>query len=474
MDNNMRKTTNQIKHKTVEDSLLDLLNSRARPEDIAAVLLHWKVFPTHTETHRELHNAARYASQNYLMSSEFEKTTAENFRKAAGYFFPTLVFPSSRDVDGLKDFIDQASRLIHRTPGADYKTGRMNRDEREKLGFDMRRSQYNRRFRLLCRLEEKISVLGAEDEAVMAKSRLASQLPRELFLGDLQTAGYIVYFTARSNMRSMFTCGKQDRVYDGVCEAMLEHLQQRRSTNWLAISYVDPSREIVARLNKFEQLAIFSAYVTAMESIAKRLESMFDDLKVNPKTMVVKKGQNSSGWNASAGAWNKLRQGWMSLVGEIGMDDLTKTHLPGKVMRLMAADVMYWHSTVGDTVEPNTLVWADLPRPWDVLLNGKSCSKALVVKTCKKFKLDPETTGWVAAPARGNPATFKPTPNMLHGVTVPNSPTLMRMLKCVGAYSGKVGSGKDVSIDTSMAAFCIALQHQERLEEQLIPSGSSR
>jgi len=59
--------------------------------------------------------------------------------------------------------------------------------------------------------------------------------------------------------------------------------------------------------------------------------------------MVVKKGNNSSDWNIAAGAWNKVRTNWMTLLITLGLDEIIEANCPGKVLRLMAADIAQWH-----------------------------------------------------------------------------------------------------------------------------------
>lgn len=80
-----------------------------------------------------------------------------------------------------------------------------------------------------------------------------------------------------------------------------------------------------------------------LKDIAGFLEIIEKDTAVNTSTMVVKKGNNSSDWNAAAGAWNKVRTNWITLLINLGLDQVLETHCPGKVLRLMAADLMRWH-----------------------------------------------------------------------------------------------------------------------------------
>lgn len=150
--------------------------------------------------------------------------------------------------------------------------------------------------------------------------------------------------------------------------------------------------------------------------------------------MIVARGNDSSTWNESAGAWNKARESWISLLHALGMEGLLDTMLPGKVMRLMAADVAAWHRVSGGAVHPDTAVFAALPLPWRVLDGKAVCSRALVARTCEEHGASLE--GWIGPRAARVAAPFRPTHELVHGVAV-SSPTLARTLRKLGVFSGK-------------------------------------
>ncbi len=120
------------------------------------------------------------------------------------------------------------------------------------------------------------------------------------------------------------------------------------------------------------------------------------------------------------------------------MEDLFDAMWIGKAMRLMAADVAAWHRVTGGGLDPGTLVWADLPRPWEVLTGDARCSRADVAAACAKYGLDPVKSGWIAPRPPRKAVPFRPTPELIHGVTV-GSPYLATALKKAGWYSGKPG-----------------------------------
>lgn len=136
-----------------------------------------------------------------------------------------------------------------------------------------------------------------------------------------------------------------------------------------------------------------------------------------------------------AGAWNKARDNWINLLYALGLEFVLEEVCPGKVLRLMAADVVAWHRSAGQTLDPNTQVWATLPLPWEVLAGTATCTEDLVTAACRNAGLDPVKSGWVA-PRLHHVATFRPTPELVHGVSV-GSPYLARILRQRGAFSGK-------------------------------------
>jgi hypothetical protein len=151
--------------------------------------------------------------------------------------------------------------------------------------------------------------------------------------------------------------------------------------------------------------------------------------------MIVKRGNDSTTWNNTAGAWNKARDNWINLLYATGMEGVLDELCFGKVLRLMAADVAAWHRSTGGGLDPNTEVWNKLPFPWDVFEGQAVCTKEMVVNACAAAKLDPWKSGWIA-PRPHDVVPFRPTPELVHGVTVSN-PFLATVLKKHRYFSGK-------------------------------------
>jgi hypothetical protein len=122
-------------------------------------------------------------------------------------------------------------------------------------------------------------------------------------------------------------------------------------------------------------------------------------------------------------------------------DGLLDVICPGKVLRLMAADVAAWLRALGGGLEPDTAVWAELPPPWEVLSDRAVCTRSTVEETCRRLGVDPEKSGWTRARRGRTVAEFRPTPELVPGVTVCH-PGPARFLRRLGAFSGKApGTG---------------------------------
>ena len=162
---------------------------------------------------------------------------------------------------------------------------------------------------------------------------------------------------------------------------------------------------------------LLADYFTLMAQAAAFLKELWDANDF-ADDMVVRRGNDSTTWNVTAGAWNRLRDGWFALMYDLGLVEAVERLCPGKVLRLVAADVAWWHWQSGGGPHPDTGVWKELPRPWDVMKGEVDCPKALVDGVCTKHGLDPVKSGW-SAPRPGRMVEpFTPTPELVHGVVV--------------------------------------------------------
>jgi hypothetical protein len=270
----------------------------------------------------------------------------------------------------------------------------------------------------------------------VAKTIFAADIPLEA-LADLDTACFVAYYTANLGRRSEFLAGPQARAFDDLAVLLLARCEAHpETTGWAALAHVFPRLDILARVSVAERLALLDRAMRVMAETARFLDEIARDTTINLETMVVRQGNNSSDWNALAGAFNKARDVWIALVQSLGMDDIFDRFLPGKVLRLMAADVVRWHSATGGTLDRDTAVWATLPKPWNVMANRMTCTRGMIAEVCAAHGIDPEQRGWTAARPRTTVERWQPTPELVHGVTV-NHPELAQWLKRCGVFSGK-------------------------------------
>lgn len=184
--------------------------------------------------------------------------------------------------------------------------------------------------------------------------------------------------------------------------------------------------------------------------------------------MIVKRGDDSSTWNQTANAWNEARRHWLALIHALELEALLDEMCPGKVLRLMAADVAAWHFSAGGSLSPDTSVWNELPLPWEVLSGRKRCTRAMIEASCLAHGMDPEASGWTMA-RETQVVEFRATPELVHGVSVEN-PHLAQFMKKAGFFSGKKRQRPQHALTKVEAASLhheVMQEHRERLEQPL-------
>lgn len=437
------------------DALFLSLSQRRRPEDIAE-LVRRQLGARMSKTEADL---LWRAAKGSLSRRLFGYTSMlEDFARPRGLvaqvarareLFRTaeaLSAEACADPRVVEHFIRTVGAEIRKCFGAsDFMHDRLNGDGRAEAGLEISRRRYNRAFRLLGRMEKKLAKLVRELERLeitqVSKSGLAIRIPRDAFFASESSACFVAYLVARMNLRSEFTVSGQQRAFDEIAAMLLARCRRDPTTNWLAVAHVHPQAEVLARLSDEEKLGLFGQWFALLRQIAVRLEETWSRSRFDLERMIVKRGDDSSTWNAAAGAWNQAREHFIALVYALGMEEVFDAMWAGKVMRLMAADVAAWHRAVGGGLDPSTHVWAELPRPWDVFTGKARCSRADVAAACARHGIDPVKSGWIAPPPPGKPARFRPTPELVHGVVV-GSPHLATALRAAGWYSGKPGKVK--------------------------------
>ena len=439
-------------------TLFATLDRRDRPEDVVAKIQELPEFHLDRNETAILTRAIRprrgygYGGYGYgysSMTKDFRRVDGMHHQlEVAEAIFQVGDCPEEIDLEGIDTYLDRIEAVIAKQVGkSDFKADRLNKEQRVAAGLGgLSRRRYNKMFRLAARMEDKRKRVGVATEkrdfAQMSKSRLASKITWEEFSKDSNTAAFVAYYTARCNLRSTFTNTAQDRPYDTISDMLFKRCQKSETTNWWAFSFVYPDMEVLNKLNDLQKGELLGRWYGALVRIAKLLEETWNKNDINAQTMIVRKGNDSSTWNVTAGAWNKSRDSWINLLHTLGLQDVLENQCVGKVLRLMAADVARWHRATGGKLEPDTQVWAELPKPWEVLTGRASCTRQEVEVLCRKHGVDPNKKGWIAPKPKGIVHQFKPTPELVHGVSVAD-PFLAGLFRKWGVFSGKEIKIKD-------------------------------
>jgi hypothetical protein len=446
--------TMETMHTGVLERLYRSLLARKRPEDVAEAVLQLLGGKLTGNEKSKLEQAARGSLRRSAwgytsMRQEFAKPvgaekqitkTIQLFGLAPG---ACAVYD---DPAALEAFLGDASqRLGKQYRQSNFAGHRHNKWQRKALGLELSKRQYNKRFRLLKRLEEKLDALTREKRKAeftqLAKHGLAHHITWEMFSRDENTACFVAYYTARCNLRSEFTIGGQQRAYDEISDVLFNRCLRQKpgnATDWLAIAHVFPDARVLMHLTDEQKGILLGRWTGILEETASMLRELWEGNKFNRATMVVKKGNDSSTWNSTAGAWNQARDHWMNLLYSLGLEETLEGVCFGKVLRLVAADLAFLHARFGKGLDPSTVVWNELPLPWQVFAGEAACTRAMVEAACAKAGLDPRQSGWIA-PKPHKAAAFRPTPELVHGVSIGN-PFLAKVLRQHHCFSGKANA----------------------------------
>ncbi|WP_426957353.1 hypothetical protein [Muricoccus radiodurans] len=349
------------------------------------------------------------------------------------------ILPTETDGDRLRAFLDHLSTAIGKEPAKN--SFRDNRRSRAQRSGDARwrgHRAYNKRFRLLVRLEAKVETFGKETRLsrarLVGKAGLVAGIPFERFAASPRAAAFTAYMAARKARRSIFTNESQSPAFDTLAEALLNRCFADPATDWGLVARVYPAPAVLARMSEAEKGELLGTWLFVMRGLAEDLEQIWSRSDVDLDTMIVRRGNDSTSWNLLAQAWNTSRTAWMALLADAGQDGLLNALCPGKVMRLMAGDVAAWHAATGGSVHPDTAVWKALPKPWQVLRGEATCTAAMVAQACCAAGVKPER--WLEGRVSTEAVGFEPTPELVHGVAVA-SPELALMLRNMRVFSGR-------------------------------------
>ena len=444
-------------NKNAMDALYQSIQARPRPEDTAEVVLDIMATQLNQKQIRLLEKAAKHSLARNIwgyssMAEDFLRPhgAEKQVRKTEELFSAGNALSSEECLrpETVENFLKKISSDISYQIGEnDFRTHRLNRDRREDAGIELSKRQYNKRWRLLKRLENKIHRMIESHKKYnftrIGKSALATKLTREELARDIPTACFIAYYSARMNLRSVFTNTSQARAYDEVSDMLYHHAARSPNVNWLAIAYVHPEQKVLKHLSETQKGELLGMWFGILQEIADMLKTVWEKTDVNLETMIVKRGNDSSTWNQTASAWNRARDHWIALLHSLGMEQLLYDVCPGKVLRLMAADVAAWHHASGKDVHPDTKIWSEIPRPWEVLKGTAQCTKDMIESACRKHSVSPE--GWTGPKPPKKAVKFTPTPELVHGVEV-SSPGLAKILRDAKWFSGKLSAPVNIDV----------------------------
>ena len=429
------------------------LDRRAMPSDVATIIV------ANGGANRgrtgELLRRVAYSQPSWYVSSmsrDFER--ADDCRvqlAAAGRMFGVSVDGiDPRDIGQVRGFITAMGRRVGGwEPGSDWKRDRLNKDDRRGNGrlfisIDpemVAKRQYNRHVRVLRGLWDKAQRMDGMQEnrrlVLIGRSGFAHRITPRRFAQDPLAAMFIAYLVARKNERREFSLSGRGNAIDHLADALLADVMEHADSDFEMLAWVYPRPQVLARLTAAQLGHLLGDWHKVMADTAQALKAAWPgDGNVNRMTMVVRRGMDSSTWNTMASAYNAARAAWLGCVAAAGALPLLEPAVPGKVMRLMAADLVRWHSSAGGDVDANTKVWARLPLPWQVLDGEVPCTAADVRAACAEAGLSPATSGWLAPLPDGQVAEFRPTPELVHGVAIAD-PAWAGLLRSAGAFSGK-------------------------------------
>ncbi len=364
----------------------------------------------------------------------------EKARELAELFLGETL-PDGADAAALDLVVHDLNHLIKKAPGkARFDRDRLDKKTRQAAGLILSRRRYAKLFRLAGRLERRAVKLRREEEKydliLVAKAGLAPRLSVDDFGGDVPSAAFVAYLTARMKLRSEFTIHGQQQPFDTFAAHLLSLCEASPTTSWWAIAHVFPRVDVLNRLTDDQKGRLLGQWFDVLQICAERLAEAQARTDIDMQSMIVRRGNDSSTWNLMAGAFNRARDHWIALLEAMNADSVLDSMMPGKVLRLMAADVAHWHRSAGGSVHPDTLVWRRLPPPWLVLRGEAECTRSHIEAACDSVGMDPAKSGWSRARPRTAIAEFRPTPELVHGVAV-NNPHLAAFLRSAGFFSGK-------------------------------------
>ncbi|MEV0809587.1 hypothetical protein [Micromonospora sp. NPDC050200] len=423
------------------------LDERRRPEEIAHLVFRVVGDRVGLRERMVLGRAARAAGRWNgwsSMSSDFARPVGGARQVEAALRLFELP-PGGVDPDDPASLLDFTSRLGESLGAVDparldFLADRLNRAERVAAGIELSKRQYNRRFRVTQRVAAKAGRLSTErskrELTMLARAGFATSIDRDAFLADPWAACFVAYLTAKRKLRREFTLSGRDNPYDEIADLLFRRCVADPATDWWMIAQVHPTPQVLARLSDGRRGELLGRWWAVMRQVAGLLQRLWSGSEFDRSTMIVRRGNDSSTWNLLCGAYNTARAAWISTLEASGSIGLLDASCPGKAMMLIAADLAAWHRSTGGGLHPDVGVWARLPLPWHVLDGTAACTRADVEAACAAAGVDAARSGWVAPRPAGGVGTFRPTPELVHGVSVAD-PVWATVLRSGGVFSGR-------------------------------------
>ncbi|MEU0878974.1 hypothetical protein ABZ345_10280 [Lentzea sp. NPDC005914] len=434
------------------DRLYDSLDARPRPEDVATLVLD--ALPSLTDHEREIVLDATTHTWRWhgfsWMSDDFDRPVGAA-RQVAATRFLFGVDGGVVDVDdpiSVLEFAAVVGSEINWDPArTDFLTDRLNREARASAGIDLPKRQYNRRFRMLRRLSAKASRMERARKrrgtTLFAAAGFAGAIDRDQFLADPDAACFIAYFTALRKLRREFVLGSRVNPFDLVAHVLFARCTARGGTDWPMIALACPTPDVLQRLRPEQLGSLLGRWSAATRAVATSLAALWQSSSIDKATMTVQHGVDSSTWNTLADTYNAARTGWIACLHAAGLTSLIDDAWPGKVMRVMPADLAEWHRNPGGGPHPDISVWSRLPLPWEVLDGTVGCSRAEVEAACREHRVEPEKSGWTVPRTRRAIAPGRPTPELVHGIAVSDPLWAMALRRAHALAQTEVIGGQD-------------------------------
>ncbi|AKK06247.1 hypothetical protein CMUST_09655 [Corynebacterium mustelae] len=282
-------------------------------------------------------------------------------------------------------------------------------------------NQYRKTVRTLIHLHKRaLTARSAADLARcirLGKTRLAAHIDRDAFVQSPSTAQFIAYYLAQVKSRTRFTTGTQDRPMNETAESLLQRALADPTFNPELVSLVYNPPHIIAMLDDAAKLKLLDFYFAELTWLATQLKKLWKP-QWRGENMVMRKGDDSSAWNAAARAWDQMRTGWLSIIVGAGWTDILKEFSFGKVPSLVSGDIAFLHH-LEETHEthPDVRVFHELPLPWEVVLGNADCTDEMVRTACQKVGIDPDAKGWTRPYSQPELAVTCPTYGILKGLS---------------------------------------------------------